>query len=319
MNTKSIASIFVLLAIVSIAVTMPSAYAEHADVAEVEMTVGSGMPGCEETLDCYSPSEVTIAAGGHVEWINNDMSDTGMGMYHTVTSGTSPFFGGDGVDGTFDSAMMAAGDSFTFEFTDAGEYSYYCTMHPWMAGLVTVEEDDHHAEEEEAAAEAAEAEAAAAEAAAAEAEAAEHEAMMAEQMTLSADGIGISVPESADAGEKVAIDVTINGEHVNYDIVATHNGEEILNVSGNHSHDGTGSHTTSALTEPASDDNPIDVTVTFQGFGMPGDDKTGPIGLTSTAQVVPEFGAIAALILVVAIASIIAITAKSKVSLMPKL
>ena len=46
---------------------------------------------------------------------------------------------------------------------------------------------------------------------------------------------------------------------------------------------------------------------------------TGPIGLTNTAQAVPEFGTIAALILVVAIASIIAITAKSRVSLMPKL
>jgi predicted secreted protein with PEFG-CTERM motif len=198
------------------------------------------------------------------------------------------------------------GSSYSVTLDEAGEYPYFCMVHPWMEGLVIVE-DSHAAEEEAAAAEAAEAEAeAAAEAAA-------------EQMTLSADDIVISVPESADANEVVAIDVTIGDSHVTYDIVATHNGETILDESGVHVHTGEGSHTTSALTAPASDDNPIDVTVTFQGFGMPGDDMTGPIGLTSTAQVVPEFGTIAALILVVAIASIIAITAKSKVSLMPKL
>ena len=64
---------------------------------------------------------------------------------------------------------------------------------------------------------------------------------------------------------------------------------------------------------------PIDVIVTFQGFGFPGDEMTGPIGLTSNAQAVPEFGTIAALILVVAIASIIAVSAKSRLSFMPRI
>ncbi len=323
MKTKTIASLFVLSAIFSIAVTVPSAYAAHADAAEVEMIVGSGMPGCEETLDCYSPSEVTIAVGGHVEWINNDISDTGMGMYHTVTSGTSPMFAGDGPDGTFDSSMIAAGDKFMFEFSDAGEYQYYCTMHPWMAGLVKVESDDHHHAEEEAAeaaaAELAAAEAAAAELAAAEAAAAELAAAEAAAAEIYPEDIVISVPDYADANEVVAIDVKIGDSHVTYDIIATHNGETILDETGVHVHGGEGSHKTSALTAPASDDNPIDVTVTFRGFGMPGDDMTGPIGLTNTAQVVPEFGTIAAMILVVAIVSIIAITSKSKLSLAPRL
>jgi predicted secreted protein with PEFG-CTERM motif len=140
-----------------------------------------------------------------------------------------------------------------------------------------------------------------------------------EMQTLTAADITIDVADGAKAGEKVAIDVTINGEHVNYDIVATHNGETILDESDNHSHTGEGSHTTSALSADASDDNPIDVTVTFQGFGFPDADKTGPIGLTNTAQAVPEFGTIAAMILVVAIVSIIAITSKSRLSLTPKI
>ena len=52
---------------------------------------------------------------------------------------------------------------------------------------------------------------------------------------------------------------------------------------------------------------------------MPGDIDDSLAGLTNTAQVVPEFGTIAALILVVAIASIIAVSAKSRLSFMPKI
>ena len=306
MKTKTIGSLFVLFAIASMAAAVPSAYADHAKVV-VENAEGSMTPGCEP--DCFIPATATIDPGGEVVFTNNDIAA------HTSTAGTPT----DGPSGVWDSSLVMPGSSYSVTLDEAGEYPYFCMVHPWMEGLVIVE--DSHAAEEAAAAEAAAAEAAAAEAAAAEAAAAEAAAAeaAAEQMTLSADDIVISVPESADANEVVAIDVTIGDSHVTYDIVATHNGETILDESGVHVHTGEGSHTTSALTAPASDDNPIDVTVTFQGFGMPGDDMTGPIGLTSTAQVVPEFGTIAALILVVAIASIIAITAKSKVSLMPKL
>ena len=277
MKTKTIGSLFVLFAIASMAAAVPSAYADHAKVV-VENAAGSSTPGCEP--DCFIPATATIDPGGEVVFSNNDTAA------HTSTAGTPT----DGPSGVWDSSLVMVGMSYSVTLDDPGEYPYFCMVHPWMTGLVIVE--DSHAAEEAAAA---------------------------EQMTLSADDIVISVPESADANEVVAIDVTIGDSHVTYDIVATHNGETILDESGVHVHTGEGSHTTSALTAPASDDNPIDVTVTFQGFGMPGDDKTGPIGLTSTAQVVPEFGTIAALILVVAIASIIAITAKSKVSLMPKL
>ena len=287
MKTKTIGSLFVLFAIASMAAAVPSAYADHAKVV-VENAEGSMTPGCEP--DCFIPATATIDPGGEVVFSNNDVAA------HTSTAGTPT----DGPSGVWDSSLVMPGSSYSVTLDEAGEYPYFCMVHPWMEGLVIVE--DSHAAEEAAAAEAAAAELAAA-----------------EQMTLSANDIVISVPESADANEVVAIDVTIGDSHVTYDIVATHNGETILDESGVHVHTGEGSHTTSALTAPASDDNPIDVTVTFQGFGMPGDDKTGPIGLTSTAQVVPEFGTIAALILVVAITSIIVITAKSKVSLMPKL
>ena len=264
----------------------PSAFAEHSMHAVVENGIGSSTPGCEDTNECFLPATVTIGVGGSVEFVNSDNAA------HTSTSGTPQ----DGGDGVWDSSLVMVNMSFTTPALEAGEYPYFCMVHPWMVGLVIVEEESH------------------------DDHGADHSDMgVMEMATLTAADIAISIDDGAKAGEKVAIDVTINGEHVNYDIVATHNGETILDESDVHSHTGEGSHTTSALSADASDDNPIDVTVTFQGFGFPGDDKTGPIGLTNTAQAVPEFGTIAAMILVVAIVSIIAITSKSRLSLTPRL
>ncbi len=108
-------------------------------------------------------------------------------------------------------------------------------------------------------------------------------------------------------------------DHVTYNVMATQGDETILDETGVHDHDGGTTHTTMALPMAASDEMPVDVSVEFLGFGLPDDPKTGPIGQMDTVQVVPEFGTIAALILVVAIVSIIAVTAKSKLSLMPRI
>ena len=281
MNNKTVSSLFVLFAIISIGITAaPNAFAEHSMNATVENAAGSSTPGCEP--ECFIPSTVTIGVGGMVTFSNTDNAA------HTSTSGTAD--GEVEVGGAWDSSLVMMNSSYTTPALDAGEYPYFCMVHPWMIGLVIVEEESHddHAEETPV-------------------------------MTLTAADITIDVADGATAGAKVAIDVTISGEHVNYDIVATHNGETILDESGNHSHTGEGSHTTSALSADASDDNPIDVTVTFQGFGIPGEEFTGPIGLTNSAQAVPEFGAIAAVILAVAIVSIIAVSAKSRLSFMPRI
>ena len=281
MKTKTIGSLIVLLAVATTMAYAPSAFAEHSMNAVVENAAGSSTPGCEP--DCFLPATVTIGVGGMVEFVNNDNAA------HTSTAGTPT----DGPSGAWDSSLVMMGTSFTTPALEAGEYPYFCMVHPWMEGLVIVEEEAHDDHGDD------------------------HGGM--EMVTLTAADIAISIDDGAKADEQVTIDVTINGEHVNYDIVATHNGETILDESGVHSHTGEHSHTTSALSADASDDNPIDVTVTFQGFGFPNDEKTGPIGLTNTAQAVPEFGTIAAMILVVAIVSIIVITSKSRLSLTPKL
>ena len=273
MKTIAIGSFFVLFAIV-VGMGAPSAYADH-PTATVSNALGSSVPGCEETNECFIPHTVTIDIGGEVTWTNDDNAA------HTATSGSAA----DGPDGHWDSSLVLAGDSFSFVFDgfESGEYPYFCMVHPWMEGVVIVqeamgEEDDH---------------------------------MDGELMVkIQSDPVG--------AGERMTINVEIMDsegnptEHTNYNIKAMQNGEVVLEDMGVHEHGGKGTHETAPLPMAASGDSPVDVEVEFLGFGVD-EPFTGPVGHMEEAQVVPEFGTIAVMILGVAIVSIIAVTARSKV------
>jgi amicyanin len=65
---------------------------------------------------------VTIKTGGTVTWTNNEA------VPHTVTAD----------DGSFGSAQLGAGATFSHTFDEAGTYSYYCQLHPMMRATVVV-------------------------------------------------------------------------------------------------------------------------------------------------------------------------------------
>ncbi len=94
----------------------------------VDTPLGTSVPGCEETNSCFSPADITINAGDTVEWFNVDTAA------HTVTSGSPA----DGPSGVFDSSLLMADASYAFTFEDTGSYDYFCMVHPWMIGSVTV-------------------------------------------------------------------------------------------------------------------------------------------------------------------------------------
>jgi plastocyanin len=94
----------------------------------VEIPVGTSVPGCEESNACYLPANITINAGDTVEWPNIDTAA------HTVTGGSPA----EGPSGVFDSSLLMADATFAFTFEDAGEYDYFCMVHPWMIGSVSV-------------------------------------------------------------------------------------------------------------------------------------------------------------------------------------
>jgi len=53
---------------------------------------------------------------------------------HTVTSGNAQ----EGPDDIFDSSMFGPGKSFSYKFTETGHFQYYCLLHPWMEGTIMV-------------------------------------------------------------------------------------------------------------------------------------------------------------------------------------
>ena len=94
----------------------------------VETAMGSGAPGCETSNACYLPADITISIGDTVQWNNVDKAA------HTVSGGNPA----DGPSGVFDSSLLMAGLEYSFTFNDAGNYDYFCMVHPWMTGSVTV-------------------------------------------------------------------------------------------------------------------------------------------------------------------------------------
>ena len=94
----------------------------------VEPVAGSGAPGCE-TTECYTPSTVTISAGGTVTFTNTDTAP------HTSTSGSAA----NGPDGVFDTSLIMMNASYDVTLSDAGTYTYFCMVHPWMEGTIIVE------------------------------------------------------------------------------------------------------------------------------------------------------------------------------------
>lgn len=78
----------------------------------------------------YEPPEVTVSPGAAVTWDNQDNA------LHTATSGQSPT-----PDGKFDSGIVGANQAsepITMP-TEPGEYTYFCTLHPFLVGTVTVQ------------------------------------------------------------------------------------------------------------------------------------------------------------------------------------
>src|SRR5215218_7752796 len=84
------------------------------------------------TTDAYSPNPIQVSVGTTVTWTNNDSQP------HTVTSGSN-----GQPDNKFNSSpnftpLLNPGQTFSFTFTEAGEYPYYCMLHPNMVGTVNV-------------------------------------------------------------------------------------------------------------------------------------------------------------------------------------
>ena len=279
---KTVYSLFALLAIFSLIAITPSAFAAHGEggmSTTVTNSPGSSTPGCEETDNCFIPSTVVITAGGTVTWENTDNAA------HTATSGTLT----DGPDGVWDSSLVMAGGSYSVTLDDEGTYPYFCMVHPWMQGIVIVEAEAAHGDVEE----------------------------MGHGDDHTAKGI-------EDLSDQFIASVTSGVIH---HIGANSDDDTLLVHLFGADDDGELKITLNKDIITPFDDGSYFVLINneeveFEQMGRTlhieydaGTEKIEIVG----SHVVPEFGTIAMIILAVAIVSIIAITAKTKISLIPKL
>jgi amicyanin len=70
----------------------------------------------------FTPPELTVAVGRTVKWVNHD------DIPHTVAN----------KDKAFRSQALDTDDSYSFTFTSAGTFDYFCGLHPHMVGKVIV-------------------------------------------------------------------------------------------------------------------------------------------------------------------------------------
>jgi len=82
-----------------------------------------------DIVESYNPPSIKVYSGTTATWTNDDSAA------HTVTSGTVS----DGIVGSmFDSGLIPAGSTWSYKFEKSGEWDYFCTLHPWMEGTVSV-------------------------------------------------------------------------------------------------------------------------------------------------------------------------------------
>jgi len=293
---KSVYLSFSLLAIFSLIMVAPPAFAAHGEggmSATVENAAGSSTPGCEP--DCFIPSTVVITVGGTVTWENTDTAA------HTSSSGTPA----DGPDGVFDSSLVMAGASFSHTFDSAGTYDYFCMVHPWMEGTVIVEEEDDHGDEHAE-------------------EMGNMEEMGHDEMEEMGHGDDHAAKGVEDISDQFVATVTSGVIH---HIGANSDDDTLLVHLFGADDDGELKITLNEDIITPFDDGSYFVLINseeveFEQMGRTlhidyeaGTERIEIVG----SHVVPEFGTIAMIILAVAIVSIIAITAKTKISLIPKL
>ena len=70
----------------------------------------------------FAPKEITIAPGTKLVWTNRDETP------HTISAS----------DKTFLSKAMDTDDRYEYTFASEGDFSYFCTLHPFMTGVVHV-------------------------------------------------------------------------------------------------------------------------------------------------------------------------------------
>jgi plastocyanin len=105
----------VMIAMLLLLAGSPSVRAnDHSSAANAEVKIDNFV---------FGPQTLTVSVGTTVTWTNSD------DIPHTSVS----------TEGVFKSKVLDTDERFSYTFTKAGTYPYYCTIHPKMTGKIVVQ------------------------------------------------------------------------------------------------------------------------------------------------------------------------------------
>lgn len=136
MSTKHRMATFSILAVLVLAVTsgtiaVASVSAQQSGGSKVSIVEGASTMADK----AFDPNPANVKAGDTVTWTNDDS------QIHTVVSGTGS--SDPNVGKEFDSSpglktLLSPKQTFSHKFDTAGEFPYFCQLHPTMVGKVVV-------------------------------------------------------------------------------------------------------------------------------------------------------------------------------------
>jgi plastocyanin len=117
MNKSLIAGLVLLLGL-NIAMSFAGVGKPAPEAGQMSKTI-------EVKIDNFSfgPADLTVPIGTTVTWTNRD------DIPHTVVS----------TDKVFKSKVLDTDEKFSFTFSNAGTYPYFCSIHPKMTGKILVQ------------------------------------------------------------------------------------------------------------------------------------------------------------------------------------
>ena len=130
-KVKTFGTVIILLSMsITIAMAAAAQYSSASPAASATtVTIAKGAQN-SSNREFYVPPQTAAKPGSTITWKNDDTA------IHTATSGKDAT-----PDGKFDTSLISPGQSskpITMP-NEPAEYSYFCTLHPWMTGIVAVQ------------------------------------------------------------------------------------------------------------------------------------------------------------------------------------
>ena len=92
----------------------------------IEIVNNSWKQGCEKDDECFLPYVTTINVGDIILFTNQDEYE-----HNIRVRGDSEYL-------HFPADVIKPNEYFVYKFLEYGKYDYYCTLHPWMEGVIQV-------------------------------------------------------------------------------------------------------------------------------------------------------------------------------------